>query len=140
MITMANIGKYIRSVGFGGLLLSGFSGILFWYYPALFPANTSLKTTLLIGAFLGAGIQHFLATLVFIPILQPLYNFIRYYLDLVQLVLLKRTIGEQIQRELIQKLTRKYFLDDVYKGQNFNTLEEPKTNSIVRSTQKKIRD
>lgn len=107
--------KGLSSLGICGLFSGGIGSLLFYFFPKLFPACSSFETILLASALVGAGICQFIYVSIVNPLIRPMYNSVRYYLDLVQLIKLRRIIGEQVQEELIQKLTRDYFLEDDYK-------------------------
>jgi len=99
---MLKIGNYVGSLGSVGFLCSGLAGLIFLFYPDTFPRHSTLEGVMLIGAFLGTACQRLADTLIFKPFL--------YYVSLVQLMLLRRYIGEKTQSEIIQQLTRIYFL------------------------------
>jgi hypothetical protein len=96
--------EYIRYWSFGGILCSSIAGILFLRYPHLFPINSTLENTMLIGGALGVVTQRFVNSLIIKPF--------GYYLSLVQLICLRRIIGERTQKSIIQRLTKIYFLDE----------------------------
>jgi hypothetical protein len=96
--------NHIRSHGFGGFLCGGLAGLLFLLYPNHFPKHITLEGIVLVGGFLGAAFHRFARALIFKPFL--------YYASLIQLILLRRHIGEQTQNEIIKKLTMKYFLGE----------------------------
>jgi hypothetical protein len=101
---MLKVSNYIRSLGLGGFLSGGLAGLLFLLYSDTFPTRSNLEGIMLIGAFLGAACQRLADPLIIKPFL--------YYASLVQLLLLRRHIGERTRNEIIQQLTRKYFLGE----------------------------
>lgn len=100
--------EYIRSSGFGGLLSGGLAGLLFLYYPNFLHTDAKLKSTLLIGILMAAAVLRLTNTLIFKPL--------SYYAKIGQLLLLRRLIGRATQREIIQSLTIKYFLEESSEG------------------------
>ena len=54
---MLELAKFIESLGGGALMISGILGLIYVLYPNLFSPNISVEIILLIGGFIGAGIQ-----------------------------------------------------------------------------------
>ncbi len=52
---IVELGEFLRSLGFGGLLGSGLLGIIYLLFPGLFPATVSIEIILVIGGLSGAG-------------------------------------------------------------------------------------
>lgn len=101
---MMKISSYSRILGRGGYLCGGLAGLLFLLYPHAFPRHSTLEGVMLIGTFLGAAFQPLADTLVIKPLL--------YYARLLQLILLKRYIGERTQNLILCELTIKHFLGE----------------------------
>jgi hypothetical protein len=99
---------HLRSLGFGASLVAGLFGIFYLFAPKYFPAGVDLRTVLLVGAVLGSGLHRVIDKL----ILGPLRPFLDYYSKLGQLILLRSLVGRKLQKECIEKLTRKFFLGE----------------------------
>ena len=102
----------LRSLGFGSLLGGGASGLLYILFPTLFPGAATVEVVVTVGGILGAGTHQLIDKWFLKSMVAPMGKFIGYYSKIVQLSILRRTIGEEHRNRLLQELTDRYFLDD----------------------------
>jgi len=83
---------------------SGLAGLLLLLYPDTFPNHSTLEGVMLAGAVLGLACQQMADALIIKPFM--------YYASLVQLILLRRYIGNRMLNVILRELTLKYFLGE----------------------------
>lgn len=117
----------LRSLGFGALLGGGSLGLLYLFFPAIFPGAATVQVVAGVGGLLGAGAHQLIDKWFLKSIVAPMGKFIGYYSKLVQLTFLRsrRMIDEEQRKRLLQELTDRYFLDDEPAGRRNRRLPPP---------------
>lgn len=103
--------RFLRPLGFGGLLGSGVAYLAYLKYPELFAGRATLEAVMVFGSLLGVGLQRAVDAVVVQGLLRPFGQSANYYAKLAEVKLLKRNgfITEQICSQIEDELTRKYF-------------------------------
>jgi hypothetical protein len=107
---MADLIETLRSMGFGALLGGGIVGLCYIMFPQQFPGAVELKNAILIGGLLGGGAHQLIDAWVVRSLLKPVGRTISFYSHLIQLILLRPIIGQQMHRELVRELVRGHFV------------------------------
>lgn len=125
--------KFIRLLGGGGLLGAGCLGILFLFFPGIFPPDVTIEIVLIIGALLGGGLN-WLAQSLFTAVLVVIKKISEKEIEKARLEKVKEVLNliaqakdtGLINDEIAQKLASKWLEKFVLNSIISDNLNQPK--------------